>query len=326
MRTALLALLVLFGAAPAGAAERAAWHLREVAIYQSPEGAASLGEATGVAVDAFGHVWATDAAGHRVVRWDAQGHWLGESGSLGSDANQFRRPTALTRLGSLGVAVLDEENRRVRAFDQLGRTMDFAIALDAPELEAVTGRVRPAGLTADRGGQLYVLDADRDRVLVFSFEGRYLRALGGYGQGAGAFHGLAAVAVAAHGELVTVERAQSAPHRGRGAVRDSARAGTPARVQWLDAGGSALAAWTFDDGGARDFGVAVDDSGRVALTLAGGHADAVCLYRRDGTLIARTTDVASPRGIAFAPDGALLVAEAGAERVRRFTLAPPPGE
>ncbi len=308
------------------AAAPALGSLRTVATFTAPEGAAPLGEPAGVVTDAFGHVWATDAASHRLVRWDADGRWLGESGALGSDENQFRRPTSLARLGSLGVAVLDVDNRRVLAFDQLGRRTDLVVALDAPELEQQVGRVLPVALAADRGAALWVADGDRDRVLAFDFSGRYVRTVGSYGTAPGAFHGLAAIAVAAHGELVTLERAVPAPRRKKGAPADSSARGLAARVQWLDAGGAPVGGWTIPEAATGDVAIAVDDSDRVAVVIPVAGGDEVRLYTRDGTLLVRTADAQRPRALAFAPDGTLLVAEAGAARVRRFRLEPRRGE
>jgi DNA-binding beta-propeller fold protein YncE len=311
-----LALALLLAAPAAPALPLAA---EAVQVLAAPAPAAALAEPTGVAVDALGRPWASDAAGHRVVRWDAEGRWLGEVGALGSDFNQFRRPVALARLGSLGVAVLDAENRRIVAFDQLMRRTDLVVSLDDPELERVTGRVTPVAIAADRGGSIVVADAERDRLLVFDFSGAFQRSVGGYGTAPGAFHGIEGVAVAPRGELVTLERAMPAPKRPRGAAGDPA-AGAPARVQWLDTGGAPLLQWTLPPGGPAR-AVAVDDSGRVAVARESAPGDdEVTVFTRDGTPLARIGGLSGPRGLAFAPDGTLLVAEATAAHVRRFRL------
>ena len=323
MRAHLLALALVLAADAAGPAPPG---FRAELTFAAPETATPIGEAAGVVSDALGSVWATDAAGHRLVRWDGEGHWLGESGALGSELNQFRRPTSLARLGSLGVAVLDAENRRVVVFDHLARRADLAVALDNPDLESVTGHITPIAIAADRGAALYVADSDRDRILAFDFAGHYRHTIGGYGLSPGTFHGLVALAVAPRGELVTLERAVPAPRRGKAARPDSAGTGLAARVQWLDPGGTPLTSWTLPELAGNVTAIAVDDSGRVAVALEGAAGDEVRLHTRAGTLLARLRDVRSPRSLAFTPDGALLVAEAGAGRVRRFRLAPPRGE
>jgi DNA-binding beta-propeller fold protein YncE len=271
-------------------------------------GRAVLVEPSGVTTDAFGRVYVTDVSQHRLVRFDARGAWLDETGALGSDPGALRRPTGVVAMGSFGIAVLDRENLRVVLYDLFGRLA--GVLTDFATLEDELGRVDPVGLSADRGGALYVAEAERDRVLVLDFAGRYVRALGGFGQGAGSFRGLAGLAAGPHGELVTAER-------------------TGARVQRLDASGSVRASWPLPvEPGRGALAVAVDDSARVAV--ADEATGRVWLFDRAGGLLGLRADLAAPRALAFAPDGSLLVAESAAGRVRRFALEPtrptaPPG-
>jgi sugar lactone lactonase YvrE len=74
--------------------------------------------------------------------------------------------------------------------------------------------------------------------------------------------------------------------------------------------------------------VAVDDSTRIAVTdeVSGR----LWLFDLAGHLLGARGDLVSPRAVAFAPDGSLLVAEGTAGRVRRFVFesartATPPG-
>ncbi len=264
-------------------------------------GRAALVEPNGVAVDAFGRIYVTDASQHRLVRFDARGTWLGEAGALGSAPGDLRRPGAATAVGSLGVAVLDRENLRVVLYDLFGRLV--GVLADFTALEDDLGRVDPVALAADRGGALYVADADRDRVLALDFSGRFVRSLGGFGVGAGSFRGLAGLATGPGGELVTAER-------------------TGARVQRLDATGSPVAAWPLPVRPGRGrLAVAVDDSMRIAV--ADETSGRLWVFGFDGRLLGTRADLAGPRAVAFAPDGSLLVAEGGAGRVRRFAFEPP---
>src|SRR5262249_61380869 len=116
---------------------------------------------------------------HKLRRWDSSGQPLDEAGALGSDPGQFRHPGALARVGSLGVAVLDVENRRVSAYDHHLRLLGAAVDLSAADLESQLGRVTPVSLASDRGGAFYVADTERDRILVFDYAGVFQRELGG---------------------------------------------------------------------------------------------------------------------------------------------------
>lgn len=266
----------------------------------------------GIATDAFGRIYVSDEREHRVLRFGPAGEWLDQAGSLGSGAGQMRSPAGAARLGSLGVAVLDRENQRVVSWN-LRLEWLGVVAAFGPESEAAAaiGTVQPVALAADRGGAVYVADADADRVLVFDFAGRYLNALGGHGSTAGRFAGLGALAALPRGALAVVDRPDPA---------------APARVQWLDAGGrplgeaQALRAGPPRKAWGRRLAAAADDSAHVAVADEG--AGSVEVFGAERTRIARLDGLAGPVALAFAPDGTLLVAEARAARVRRFRLAP----
>jgi len=281
-----------------------------LAFAFAPGGSMGLGvpaperlvEPAGLAVDAFGRVFVADAALHRLQIFDARGAWLATAGTLGSDPGQLRRPGAVTTLGQAGIAVLDRENFRVESYDLLGRRSGTLVDLADPALVDQVGRVDPVTLAADRGGAVYLADAERDRVLVFDFSGRYLRALGGFGARPGSFRGLRALAVTRRGELLAADR-------------------DPPRLQRLEPSGRAAVAWPLPAGiGHAGMALAVDDSGRVAL--ADESSGRLWMLDREGRLLAALGGLGGPRALAFAPDGTLLVAEARAGRVSRWTLRP----
>ena len=319
----------------AGPASALAWLLRDIGDLGAPapmltadaartRGARTLAEPSGILCDAFGRVWVSDAALHEIVRWQADGVALDEAGALGSEPGQFRRPGALARVGSLGVAVLDVENRRVSTYDHHLRLLGAAVDFAAPELEQRIGRVRPVSLASDRGGALYVADAEHDRVLVFDYAGQFLREMGGFGGRSGGFAGLLGLATGPHGTLVTVERPRGRSRRTPADDTTVARS----RVQWLDAAGRVTAArWSpaWGAGAAEvSLAVAVDDSGRVAL--AAERSGELCVFSSSGVLLARMGGLAAPRALTFDATGVLLVAEAGSARVRRLVLEPVAGE
>jgi sugar lactone lactonase YvrE len=273
--------------------------LRAVApLAEAGDGRGEVIEPAGLTVDAFGRIYVTDAALHRLQRLEADGRWIGEAGVLGSDPGQLRRPGDIGLMGALGVAILDRENRRVVSYDLFGRFIGVLVDLEASRLSDQIGRVDPVAMAIDRGGAVYIADADRDRILAFDFAGQYLRSLGGFGIRAGSLQGISGLAVSPKGELVTAER--------------GAR-----RVQRLDAGGRPIDAWPIDI--ASEPGmlpVAVDDSLRVAV--ADERTGVLRVYKGPGALLAQLEGLVEPRALVFASDGTLLVAEAG--RVSRWIL------
>lgn len=296
------------------AVEPAALRLVEAGeLHAREDGAGRLAEPAGVATDAFGRVTVSDAAAHAIVRWAADGTWLDVTGALGSDPGQFRRPGAVARLGSFGIAVLDLENQRVVGYDLQGHLRGVLVDLAVAEADPLVGRVRPVALACDRGGATFVADGDRDRVLAYDFAGQFLRTIGGFGPRPGSFQRLAGLAVGPAGELITSERPARAPK--------GSTAAPSLRVQRLDPSGRPLASWSVTPASGRADGalpLAVDDAGRVAL--ADERSGGLWVFASDGRTIAEATGFARPVALAFAPDGALLVAEAASGRVRRFRL------
>lgn len=312
MRPAVLMLAaMLLGAAPvrAGAASTCA----DTVALAGADGV--LVEPAGVAVDAFGRAWVTDAARHRLLRFDANGARLDETGALGSEVGQFRRPGALAPYGASAMAVLDRENRRVIGYDTHARGAQVVVDLASAALDASTGRVDGVGLASDAGGALYVADADRDRILVFDFAGAFQRSIGGYGSGAGAFRHLVAVASAPRGALVTLEWLAGGKVRGKGGARDSVRA-AQVRVQWLDASGASLGHWELPGGDSDRWALAVDPVLPRAIVADASSGQAWQVPLRAGALAQPLARFTRPSALACSADGALYVAEPG--RLLRF--------
>jgi sugar lactone lactonase YvrE len=305
-------LCIVSGALVAGptAAGAAGLRLRTAAVVVGGADArVRLAEPGGIAVDAFGTLHVSDLAQHRVQRFDPRGKWIGEAGSLGSDPGQLRRPGGVVLLGTLNVAVLDLENRRVETYDLFGNRLGTLIDLLGEPLASDVGRMDPVAIASDRGGALFLADGYGERVLVFEFSGRYVRALGGIGSRPGSFRGLRGLATLPRGELLTAER-------------------TGARAQRLDPAGRVLAAWPLDVRPGRGaLPVAVDDSARVAI--ADESTGRLWIFDRSGATLATLGGLEGPRALAFAGDGTLLVGEARSGRVLRLVLerepAPSPG-
>jgi hypothetical protein len=295
------------------------WRLHELGAIVGDE-SHPLVEPSGVLSDAFGRIWASDASLHKLRRWRPDGVPLDEAGALGSEPEQFRRPGALARVGSLGVAVLDIENRRVSTYDHNLRLLSGSVDLTAADLEDRIGRVRPLTLASDRGGALYVVDAERDRILVFDYAGAFQRELGGFGGRSGGFAGLTGIAVSARGRIVSVERPHGRPRKSTAPDSTASRA----RIQWFEAGGRLITSvWSPPlSAGASELSlsIAVDGIGRIAI--AAERSGEVFVLTPDGAFLAKLGGLAAPRAVAFADDGTLLVAEAAAGRVRRWALEP----
>jgi len=266
-------------------------------------GLGSVLDPTGVAVDPFGRVYVTDAALHRMQCYEADGRPVESFGALGTDPEQLQRPSGVAPLGALGMAVLDRDNRRVQTFDLFGRPLGVLIDLGSDDLQRQLGSIDAVAIASDRGGALALLDRDRDRVLVFDFSGKPIRVMDALGSAPGSFRGLGGIAFTPRGELVTAERGN-------------------ARIQVFDAGGRVARSWPVAVGpGSGVLATAVDGDGRIALAdeTTGG----LWLWAPDGTPIGSWSGLGHPRGLVFASDGTLLVAESMPPRVRRLAFQGP---
>jgi sugar lactone lactonase YvrE len=278
----------------------------EAAIAHPDEGPGQMVRPAGVALDAFGRVYVTDRALHRLQRFAPDGKWIGENGALGSEDGALRRPGDVVTAGALAMAVLDEENLRILSYDLFGLQQRTLVELGPQGLGSSAGRIDPVALASDRGGALYVADADRDRILILDAGGRLSGTITSTGADGGAFRGLAGLAVSRRGQIVVAER-------------------TSARIQRLDAGGRMLARFAIDVRPGRGrVPVAIDDSLRIAV--ADEATGRLWVFDADGTLLARREKLSRPWALVFGAAGELWVTESGSGRVTRLRLArPTPG-
>ncbi len=146
-----------------------------------------------VAVDHRGQILIADTGDHRVVGMTADGDAVLEFGGYGWDEGQFDGPTDLAVYGGFFTYVLDEGNRRVERFDVYGDYIDLVVG------EGDAGS--PVAIAVGRSGELYIIDADSQSILVQSQFQEALAPVGQFGTGAGGLVRPIAVAVGPRGEI-----------------------------------------------------------------------------------------------------------------------------
>jgi tripartite motif-containing protein 71 len=270
-------------------------------------GAGQLSAPAGVAVDPLGRILIADSGNHRIERFDSSGVFVGEFGGFGYDDNRFDRPTSLFVGGTLGLWVLDQGNARVVKYDLEGRLLGVVVDLRSDAMRAKLGTVDPGGLSADRGGELYITDLAADRVIVFDPLGAVVGEWGGFGAQPGRFAKPGGVAVDARGRLL---------------VGDAGNR----RVQLLDSFGGSVAQYPLDPEMTGKGGVAVafgPDSVWAMVDRASGR---IAVRTLDGVTLARWAPLAKgdprPGAVAFDDAGRLLVTDARASMVTRFRRVP----
>lgn len=136
---------------------------------------------SGVAVDSSGHVYVADLRNHRIQKFTGTGIFIGAWGTFGSGDGQFYLPNRVSVDSSGHVYVADTENHRIQKF----KIQKFNISLPCPEgttqiifgvcfitkwgtFGSGDGQFKnPRGISIDSSGDVYVADANNNRIQVF---------------------------------------------------------------------------------------------------------------------------------------------------------------
>jgi DNA-binding beta-propeller fold protein YncE len=267
----------------------------------------------GVAVDGVGRIFVADTGNQRVLRFDAEGGYLGEFGGLGFELGRFDDPRDLFVGDALQLWVLDGENLRVVRYDLRGNLVGLVFDMASEKVRARLGLVRPGGISADTGGLLYVTDTAGDRLIVYQTLNREISELGGFGTQPGRLRFPTGVAV---------------DDRGTIAVAD----GGNSRIQALDAFGGFVRAWPLsgEHGGGR---VSVVWLPERRLAVVEADSSRVSVLAADGRLLARVEErgsdpgqLAKPHAVAADRSGRIYVADTENHRVQIFELVERPIE
>ena len=253
-----------------------------------------LSDPFGVAVDDAGAIFVTDGTGGRVFR-------IGPDGALTQVAEGLDMPSAIAVLPDGGLVVANTgAHTIVRVDSTTGATTILAGATgergyaDGPAAAARFDA--PVGVAAAPDGTVYVADTYNHRIRRIATDGAVSTVAGGNGE----FDTPCGVAVAAEGALIVADTAKSRVVR---IDRDSAigvlagpeglseptgvAIGTDGTILVADAGDASI--WSLDSGGPK--------------RLAGDGY----LGRTDGAI--GTARFNRPTGVAFAPDGSVVVAD-----------------
>ena len=152
------------------------------------------GGPTGIATDGEGNVYVT-SEDHKLWKFNRRGEVVKSVGKEGENIGEFDNPYNV-RYHNHQVYVCDSGNGRVQVFDSnLNFVQSFGDAPDQLE--------DPRDIDFDSEGNIYVVDYERDRVLVFSENGQYLRHFSQKGQGKGELLGPAGLCVSRNYVYIT---------------------------------------------------------------------------------------------------------------------------
>jgi DNA-binding beta-propeller fold protein YncE len=127
--------------------------LGKAGVTGGPEDHDAFNQPSDVLVAPDGSIFVADGHGadgnNRIVKFDAQGHYLLQWGGTGDATGQFRDPHALAMDSQGRLFVGDRANSRIQIFDQNGKY-----------LATWTQFGRPSGIYIDANDMIYVADSE----------------------------------------------------------------------------------------------------------------------------------------------------------------------
>jgi sugar lactone lactonase YvrE len=302
--------------------------VRTLAGATSDANSARFGDPFGIAVATDGTIYVSDGETGRIYQ-------LAPDGAAKVVAENLNTPSAIAvapdgtlvvaDTGSHTIKRLETKDGRVHVIAGIENRAGFA---DGNRADALFNG--PVGIAVGKDGTIYVADTYNDRIRAIDAEGRVRTVAGGGEPGfADAANGAPArfdtpcgIAVDRDGTLVV---ADTGNHRLRRVQPDGA-VFTIAGTGTQDSFDASLLSASFNE----PTSVAIDDEGTIYVAEAGGSGVRVCrfsLWPHVSTLVGRTNaglldgtlDSARlnrPSGLAFSPDGTLLVADTGNKLVR----------
>ncbi len=251
-----------------------------------------------VAVASDGSWYLVDNGNHRIICFDAAMKPVRQTGGYGFSAGLLNHPGRITLDNDLNLLVADEGNRRIVRYDT---RLNYVDEIELRDDDDPFRYGRPAGLSVTEYGEVWVADADQDRLIVFDNVGNFNRFIGDFGYGGGQLSRPGEVLLDRRGEFLVCDRGGS-------------------RLVRYDSYGSFIDELAIDgivspNAAAADKGllwVLDDTNGRLA-----------CCTRRSGcqllttgpTLVGSHVSMNNPRDVDVAKDGRLMIVDSGNNRI-----------
>jgi len=132
----------------------------------------------GLAVDARGVVYVSDAGNNRVIMFDSDLTPKQDIGGYGAQEGLFDRPSFLAVDHSLSLLVSDEGNRRICRYNS---HLQFVEALAFYDDEDPLKFGYPSGVALTEYGEVWVADREKNRLVVYDNVGMFDRFIGDFG-------------------------------------------------------------------------------------------------------------------------------------------------
>ncbi|MFA5975381.1 MAG: tetratricopeptide repeat protein [Elusimicrobiota bacterium] len=161
-------------------------------------GKEELSNPQGLACSTQGVLFVANTGNSRFDAFNHQGLFQFSGGEKGSERSQMKTPVSIA-WDKDRLYVADPGNRKIVAFNASGRYL-FELGLAGPEVLE-----DPRQVAVDREGNLFVLDAERGRLLAYDPQGVYLGGFGSLGKAEGFLNHPRSFALNDIGELYIAE-------------------------------------------------------------------------------------------------------------------------
>lgn len=157
---------------------------------------------TGIVEDASGFLYTIEYGDrNRMQKFDSEGNFVKEWGSVGTGPGQFQRAQGIDLLPSGELVVADSVNHRLQFLTREGEYLDSIgeFGMEAGQLNY------PYDVDHDKEGRIYAIEFGNHRVQVFNREGESLLVLGEAGRGKNQFYQPWGVTVLDSGEVLVAD-------------------------------------------------------------------------------------------------------------------------
>ena len=267
----------------------------------------------GLAVDGDGNLYVADSGNHRVQKFDAEGRFIAQVGSLGDGQGEFNEPwgVAVDSQGNLYVA--DTWNNRIQKFD---RDLNFLTQWGKPASDLTNPRPYdfwgPRDVAIDAEGNVWVADTGSNRLLKFAGDGTFLASVGKRGSEPGQLREPVGIEIAANGDIFVADAWNKRIQHFTSQFNPAAQFPMPG--------------WLPDDPSTKPY-LALAPDGSIIASETARHR--VLRIGADGRILSilegiGETALVSPTGLALDSRGFLYISSSGANQIRRIPLTDMP--
>ncbi len=257
-----------------------------------------------IAIGPDGSVYVSDSSNHRVQKFDGNGVFMTQWGSMGSEERQFNIPRGIAVDSSGFVYVVDSGNCRIQKFDSHGNFVhqwgNFGFG---------NGQFYfPNGIAIGTDGYVYVSDFLGDCIQKFDSSGNFVMKWGTSGSGDGQLSGIEGIAIGSGGYLFVTEIGNQ-------------------RIQKFDLNGNFIKRW--GSGGNDDGlflgpnGVAIDSDGFIYV--ADTYNNRIQKFNPNGNFVRKWGEYGwgdgqfyYPINVAISSDGFVYVVDFYNHRIQKF--------